>query len=219
MAKFKRNNLQLKTNQKVQLGDNLESVVQYDGTDLKLTNAGGELTLDANGIALNSGVSINQFSNDSALGYGIDVVPTQNAVKTYVDTKVDLGMETGNLELSTGDTTAEVIFVQQQGSGQYSQSWSLENSIDNPPSIYGGVVFDKAVDGFRVLFSGEIDSDEYTLSWSVVDAQLGSSSSSSSSNSSSSSSSSSAAIPLGARETDDGDVRITDDGDYRIIDN
>jgi len=100
MAKFKRNNLQLKTNQKIQLGDNQQSVVQYDGTDLKLTNDGGQLTLDANGISLNSGVPINQFSNDSALGYGIDVVPTQFAVKTYVDTKVDLGMETGNLNNS-----------------------------------------------------------------------------------------------------------------------
>ena len=189
MAKFKRNNLQLKTNQKVQLGDNLESVVQYDGTDLKLTNAGGELTLDANGIALNSGVSINQFSNDSALGYGIDVVPTQNAVKTYVDTKVDLGMETGNLELSTGDTTAEVVFVQQQGSSYYSIGYSIINTVDNPPLLFVSGVFEKTFSGFKVMFSSPMDTDNYELSWIVSDMLFGSSSSSRSSSSRSSSSS------------------------------
>jgi len=198
MAKFKRNNLQLKTNQKIQLGNNQESVVQYDGTDLKLTNDGGQLSLDANGINLNSGVSINQFSNDSALGYGIDVVPTQFAVKTYVDTKVDLGMETGNLKLSTGDTTAEVVFIQQQGSSYYSIGYSIINTVDNPPLLFASGIFEKTFAGFKVMFSSPMDTDNYELSWIVSDMLFGSSSRSSSSSSSSlssSSSSTSAALP------------------------
>jgi len=198
MAKFKRNNLQLKTNQKIQLGNNQQSAVQYDGTDLKLTNDGGQLTLDANGIALNSGVSINQFSNDPALGYGINVLPTQYAVKTYVDAKIQLGIENGNQKLLTGDTTAEVVFVQQQGSLYYSIGYSIINTVDNPSLLFVSGVFEKSVDGFKVMFSSPMDTDNYELSWIVTDMLLGSSSLSSSSSSlssSSSSSSTSTALP------------------------
>ena len=36
MAKFKRGNLQLNTNQKIQLGDSQESLIRFDGSDLKI---------------------------------------------------------------------------------------------------------------------------------------------------------------------------------------
>ena len=39
-------------------------------------------------------------------------------------------------------------------------------------------VFDKTVDGFKVMFSSPMDTDNYELSWIVTDALLGSSSSS-----------------------------------------
>jgi hypothetical protein len=45
MAKFKRNNLQLKTNQQIQLGDSQESLIKYDGTDLVLNPSSGALHL------------------------------------------------------------------------------------------------------------------------------------------------------------------------------
>lgn len=188
MAKFKRNNLQLKTNQKIQLGNNQQSILQYDGSDLKLTNDGGQLTLDANGIGLNSGVSINGFSNDPALGTASNLLPTQGAVKSYVDTQIGLGIETGNYQLSTGDTTADIVFVQQQGSLNYSIAYSLINTIDNPSLLFVSGVFEKTVDGFKVMFSSPMDTDNYELSWIVTDALLGSSSSSRSSSSSSSTS-------------------------------
>ena len=191
MAKFKRNNLQLKTNQKIQLGNNQETIVKYDGTDLKLTNDGGELSLDANGIALNSGVSINQFSNDPAMGLGSNIVPTQAAVKGYVEAQIGLGIETGNHALSTGDTTAAIVFVQQQGSSKYGLGYSIINTGDNPPLLFAHGVFERTIDGFKVMFSSPMDTDNYILSWIVTDAELGSSSSSSSSSSLSSSSSSS----------------------------
>jgi hypothetical protein len=191
MAKFKRNNLQLKTNQKVQLGNNQESVIKYDGLKLKVTNDGGELSLDGNGILLNSGVSVNEFSNDPVLGTAANVVPTQNAIKSYVDTQIGLGIETGNYKMLTGDTTADIVFVQQQGSSYYSIGYSIINTVDNPPLLFVSGVFEKTVDGFKVMFSSPMDTDNYELSWIVTDALLGSSSSSSKSSSSRSSSNSS----------------------------
>ena len=50
---------------------------------------GASTILDANGIlTLASGASINEFSTDTALGASDTKVPTQNAVKSYVDTNI-----------------------------------------------------------------------------------------------------------------------------------
>jgi len=168
MAKFKRNNLQLKTNQKIQLGDSQESVIQYDGSNLKLTNDGGNVAVSGN-LTMDSGKDV--------------------ATEEYVQQQVGLGIETGNYNLSTGDTTAEIIFVQQQGSRNYGLGYSIINTVDNPPLLFVHGVFEQTASGFKVMFSSPMDTDNYKISWIVTDSQLGSSSSSSRSSSSKSSSS------------------------------
>jgi hypothetical protein len=45
MAHFKRGNLQLKTNQQIQLGDSQESLITYDGSDLLLNPSSGAVEL------------------------------------------------------------------------------------------------------------------------------------------------------------------------------
>jgi hypothetical protein len=49
MAHFKRGNLQLKTNQQIQLGDSQESLIKYDGSDLLVNPSSGALKLYNNG--------------------------------------------------------------------------------------------------------------------------------------------------------------------------
>ena len=61
MAHFKRGNLQLKTNQEIQLGDSQESLIKYDGSLLTLTNDGGELALDSTGITVIGAVTANSY--------------------------------------------------------------------------------------------------------------------------------------------------------------
>jgi hypothetical protein len=132
-----------------------------------LTTDGTSLTV-LGFIQLDSGTSVNEFSIDGTLGGDSDdAVPTEKAVKTYVDNAIG-NLEAGNESLSNGDTTAEIIFSQTQSDTNYSQFWSIENSVDNPPSIFTGVVYDKTVNGFKVLFSGTIDSNNYVLSWGII---------------------------------------------------
>jgi hypothetical protein len=45
MAHFKRGNLQLKTNQQIQLGDSQESLIEYDGSDLLINPSSGVVEL------------------------------------------------------------------------------------------------------------------------------------------------------------------------------
>jgi len=57
-----------------------------------LISATTELTIDANGATLKSGASVNEFSIDGTLGDNSDdAVPTEKAVKTYVDGSVGAG--------------------------------------------------------------------------------------------------------------------------------
>ena len=55
-----------------------------------------EGTWDPNGLTLKAGASVNEFSIDGTLaGNSDDVVPTEKAVKTYVDTEVQTAISSG----------------------------------------------------------------------------------------------------------------------------
>jgi hypothetical protein len=123
---------------------------------------------DFTDLSLPTGATINEFSIDGTLAGNSDTaIPTEKAVKTYVDNQMGSALENGNLSLSNGDTTAEVIFSDAQDTTNYSIAYSLVNLIDDPPASYSGTVFEKTVNGFKVIFSGPMDSDNYTLSWIV----------------------------------------------------
>ena len=93
-------------------------------------------------------------------------------------------------------SSISIVFVVDQTSADYAVTASLENSVDSEPSIYAHIIKNKTVNGFTVLFSGSMDSDNYYLNWIVESriADSGEVSSSSSSRSSSSLSSSSSSL-------------------------
>lgn len=65
-----------------------DATITYNYTSQKLTisRAGAQINLDVNGMSLNAGADINEFSTDGTLGDDSDdAVPTEKAVKTYVD--------------------------------------------------------------------------------------------------------------------------------------
>ena len=70
----------------------IESNGDEDGLRIK-SNTAGKIILDSDvevkgTLKLNSGVAVNEFSNDENLGNSDSAVPTQKAVKTYVDNKI-----------------------------------------------------------------------------------------------------------------------------------
>jgi hypothetical protein len=50
----------------------------------------------------------------------------------------------------------------------YTISVNLANTVDTPPSIYSSIITSTTVSGFSVIFSGDIDSDNYVLHYAVA---------------------------------------------------
>jgi hypothetical protein len=76
----------------MQLGDTASGeyiLVNGGAGNLQFYTVGKQLELDSNGMTLASGASVNEFSTDGTLaGDSDDAVPTEKAVKTYVDTEI-----------------------------------------------------------------------------------------------------------------------------------
>jgi len=184
-------------------------------------NTGTErLRVSEDGIRLNSGTSfVNEFSIDGTLAGNSDTaIPTEKAVKTYVDNVQALDTINGSWEVVNEDSTASVIFDTPQVDTLYSVVGNLVNEVDGVPSIYAHIITEKSTAGFVVLFSGPMDSANYEFDWILSRMGLASSSSSSSSrSSSSSSSSSSSALPLLAINDGDDILEINDGGDGLLL--
>ena len=65
-----------------------------------------------------------------------------------------------------GAVSQEVVFPSPLSDITYNISTELVTS-DGKPSIYSAVVGNKTVNGFKVFFSGEIDSSNYILEWEI----------------------------------------------------
>ena len=110
--------LKLTTDEQI-LGNTTQSYMTLDSTSIYFTlnsTVVGEFT--TSGFKLESGSYINEFSTDGTLGGNSDTaVPTEKAVKTYVDTSL---LDYLNLDVSTvtSDTTAsdgDIILVDTSG--------------------------------------------------------------------------------------------------------
>lgn len=76
MAKFKRGNLDLKTNQKIRLGDSLTSQLEYDGSKLKISDP-SQIRIDANGaenFMIVSDGYLQMYTNSSAQGSNYEML-------------------------------------------------------------------------------------------------------------------------------------------------
>ncbi|MFH1052323.1 MAG: hypothetical protein V1779_15490 [bacterium] len=105
-------------------------------TTLSTTNLTGDLTLS-------SGASINEFSTDGTLADNSDVaVPTEQAVKTYVDGTIgEISANNGITESSSsfqlGGTLVQNTEIDQNGNNM---TWLLSNSSFDIRSVYGEIV-------------------------------------------------------------------------------
>lgn len=91
------------------------------------------------------------------------------ATKWYVDQQTDAHKETGRTALALNDSSKAVTFGTSFGDTNYSLSCILNNTTDGSPSIYPMIVTNRTATGFTVLFSGDIDSNNYYLEWIAVD--------------------------------------------------
>ena len=114
----------------------------YVGDQFKVDQATGNVTLDASAFNLSGleslrlgsvggliGASVNEFSTDGTLSQNSNTkVPTQNAVKTYVDTQLAALNSDKILE---GDTSVETIDSGSDGNIQFKINAGLKLQIDS----------------------------------------------------------------------------------------
>ena len=114
----------------------------YVGSQFKVDQATGNVTLDASAFNLSGleslrlgsvggliGASVNEFSTDGTLGQNSNTkVPTQNAVKTYVDAQIS-GLNAD--KILEGDTSVETIDTGSDGNIQFKINAGLKLQIDS----------------------------------------------------------------------------------------
>ncbi len=96
------------------------------------------------------------------------VTPVQDndlVTKDYVDSKTDDLTETGRVALVLDEDRKCVPFSSNFPDTNYVLSTILRNTVDEEPAVYPMLVIDTTVSGFCVLFSGDIDSNNYYLDW------------------------------------------------------
>ncbi len=122
-----------------------------------------------NSFQVASSQAVDEISNDQSLsGDSTTVLVTEQAIKAYVDSQIAQEVITGQEVLVDGDSTGSVVFSSAEADTNYSISYSLVNTVDSLPSMYGSIVTEKTVNGFTVTLSGALDSDNYTLDWTIT---------------------------------------------------
>jgi hypothetical protein len=114
----------------------------YVGDQFKVDQATGNVTLDASAFNLSGleslrlgsvggliGASVNEFSTDGTLGQNSNSkVPTQNAVKTYVDAQIS-GLNAD--KIIEGDTSVETIDSGSDGNIQFKINAQMKLQVDS----------------------------------------------------------------------------------------
>jgi len=73
--------------------------------------------------------------------------------------------KSGQTQLGLGDIETQVVFSSPFSSNDYSLFVDLENTTDSPSSEYAITITEKITSGFKVHYSGQMDSNNYYLNW------------------------------------------------------
>jgi len=93
----------------------------------------------------------------------------------YTRSEIDALLGTnksGKEPISLNDIETSVSFVSPFTADDYALVVSLENEIDSPASEYGMTITETTVNGFKVHYSGNIDSNNYFLNWYATSSGL-----------------------------------------------
>ena len=121
----------------------------YVGDQFQVNQATGNVTLDASAFDLSGleslrlgsvggliGASVNEFSTDGTLAQNSNnKVPTQNAVKTYVDTTLNAY---NNDKILEGDSSVEVVDAGSNGNIQFKINNGLKLQVDSDGNTIPG---------------------------------------------------------------------------------
>jgi hypothetical protein len=73
----------------------------------------------------------------------------------------------GRQVIPSGADSQLISFSPPYTDENYNISVTIVNDVDSPPSIYSYLVTNVTPSGFNVLFSGDMDSNNYVIHWST----------------------------------------------------
>lgn len=111
------------------------------------------------------------ITNKTTSGFEVTLSGVTDSTNYSIDWTIEDGDNSGQESIPFGATEVSVTFTTPQASDTYSLSTRLVNTIDSTSSIYTYIITEKTTSGFKVLFSGLIDSSNYVLDWFVVDVE------------------------------------------------
>ncbi len=162
-------------------GSNLTGIarelVDFNDTPVNYTGE-GDLYLQVNSSG--DSIEFSTFSGTEIDSYTISQVDTiSGSLQTQIDAlnSIPLGGgidKAGIVTLTSGIDNQAVTYGTSFLNDDYSLSISMSNVVDSIPSIYSCTISAKTADGFTVSFSGDIDSDNYSLEWMAVSSGTGS---------------------------------------------
>lgn len=102
------------------------------------------------------------------LEYGIPGISGTVSGSFYTKDEVDALVgenKSGKEQLNIGDSSTNISFASPFSASDYVLVISVENEVDYPPSEYAATITETTVSGFKVNYSGDIDSSNYYLNW------------------------------------------------------
>jgi len=130
------------------LGDEYIKIDQTSNNIIFVTGLAQRALIDSNGLTLQNGTSVNEFSTDVTLdGDSDDAVPTEKAVKTYVDSQIGgqsniIFMDDSNVTVTDDGTTAGYIIVTADGAPV---ATFMNNYVQIMNPLTAGALFDVEV--------------------------------------------------------------------------
>lgn len=95
------------------------------------------------------------------------IATTSGTLRTDMDLLICL-TDYGNETVVSGTNNVFVEFNGNQDDTNYYISTSMKNTTDAVPTAYSFMTTDTTVSGFTVRFSDTIDSNNYSIDWSIV---------------------------------------------------
>ena len=198
MAKFTNKDLRLEDGQKITWGDALNANMWWNGpayqfeVDVTISGVGPVqsyhlatkkyvddeiiaigVTSDHGGLSgLGDDDHTQYILTDGMRGFtntvsGIAPVDDSDlATKAYVDSLGSIARK-GRTSIANDASTVTVNFSD-LGHTNYTVNAIMENTTDSPASIYMFTVSAKTTNSFTVIFTGDMDSANYLLNWTVV---------------------------------------------------
>ena len=78
------------------------------------------------------------------------------------------GIKSGREALTTDDSEEAVVFGAAYADTNYTVVITFVNTTDSPASVYSATVTAQETTGFTATFSGDIDSNNYTMHWIAI---------------------------------------------------